>query len=198
MKPTLCLLCILFFLHNLSAQQEVIGFIEIYGRRSQDTAVIRNSLGIKEGSLINRQTFNKTTIENRIRSLPGISDADVSLLCCDDVSGQSILYIGIDDDTSVAITRKPVPTGSIKLEKVIIGTYDRYNQELINAVKAGQTSENNEQGHVILEYAPIKPFQDTLISYSIKFLPLIKQVLCEASHAEHRRAASWIIAYASD
>ena len=192
------LLPTIFFAARLSAQSDTLGLIEIYGQRKVGVPAIREALGLREGEHLSPQTFHRQTIGKRLKAVKGISNADVTLLCCEDGTGRSMLFVGIDDQDLPPVKRNGVPNGAARLGTSILQTYARFQQEIVNAVKAGQGRESDEQGHVLMEYPPIRPFQDSLIAYAATHLPLLKQVLNKSARHTHRQAASWIIAYTAD
>lgn len=186
----------LLFAAMLHAQSDRLGIIEVYGQSGADVTAIKKAVGLQEGDPVSRNSFNKTLMAERIRSVKGIQQVDITLICCDDAQGRSILYVGVDDQAPQPY--RSAPAGEIKLDQFILHTYNQYNDHLREAVLAGQATENDEQGHVLLDYPPLKPFQDSLIAYSAAQLPLLKKVISESRFAEHRRAASWIIAFAKN
>ncbi|MET0464337.1 MAG: hypothetical protein ABW007_14325 [Chitinophagaceae bacterium] len=197
MKKLLPLLSF-FFAGSLYAQSDRLGMIEVYGQSGANLSAIKTAIGIMEGDLIEGSVFNKTEIERRIKTVTGIRQADVSLICCEEGKGRSILYIGVTDQRLQRVQPDSDPSGAVKLDSFILETYDRYINVLREAVLAGQATENDEQGHILLEYPPAKPIQDSLIVYAVAKLPLLKRVIRNSKFSDHRRAASWIIAFAID
>jgi hypothetical protein len=197
MKKLSFLPLLLFSLH-LSAQPERLGTIEVYGSAEVAVTDIIKATGFKEGDPIIRKNYDKAAIERRIKTIPGIVSADVTLICCDGKQGRSILYIGVSDASTAAETYHDVPKQDYQLDPYILSTYDRYLAVLRDAVRAGQAMENDDQGHVLLTYPPALPLQDSLLLYASSHLSLLKQVLRGAADAQQRQAATWIIAFATD
>ncbi|MCG2613628.1 HEAT repeat domain-containing protein [Terrimonas sp. NA20] len=187
-----------FFAGTLYAQPDRLGIIEIYGASDKNIASIKTAIRVVEGDRIDRSVLNKAEIEKRIKTVKGISHTDVTLICCEEVQGRSILYIGVAGHNAQLIKPGPDPSGAAKLDSFILGTYDRYNNVLREAVLAGQATENNDQGHIWLDYPPAKPIQDSLIAYAFANLPLLKTVVRSSTFTDHRRAASWIIGFAKN
>lgn len=180
------------------AQPEKLGAIEVFGSANVSFADVVKATGFKEGDSIVRQRYDKTAIEKRIRSIPGIVAADVTLICCDDRQQRSILYVGVSDAAVSGNAYHDVPGGNFKLDPYILATYDRYDEVLRDAVRAGQATENDEQGHVLLSYPPVIPLQDSLQLYAASHLSALKQALRGAADPVQRQAASWIIAFTTD
>lgn len=170
----------------------------MYGARTVSVARIRAAIGLKEGDTISRETFDRAAMEKRIRSVPGIRQANITLVCCDDKEGRSILYTGVSEADGEVYPYHDRPAGAYKLDSVIVQTYRRYEQVWMDAVKAGQAEENNEQGHVLLTYPPAASLQDSFVVYAASHVPLLRQVIRESGNAEQRQIAAWIIAYTSD
>jgi|SRR6218665_91987 len=189
---------LLFFINQSFAQPERLGTIEVYGSVNVPVTDIVKSTGFKEGDSIIRYQYDKAAIEKRIRSVPGIVAADVTLICCDDKQHRSILYVGVSDAVVSADAFHDKPNGNFRLDPYILATYDHYDEALRDAVRAGQATENDDQGHVLLSYPPAIPLQDSLLLYASSHLPLLKQVLRHAADASQRQAASWIIAFTTD
>ncbi|PZR25982.1 MAG: hypothetical protein DI535_16250 [Citrobacter freundii] len=183
---------------QLFAQPEKLGTIEVFGSANASFADIIKATGYKEGDSIVRQRYDKAAIEKRIRSIPGIVAADVTLVCCDDKQQRSILYIGVSDAAVSHNAYHDTPAGDVKLDPYILAVYDRYDVALDDAVRAGQAAENDEEGHVLLSYPPIIPLQDSLQLYAASHLSILKQVLRGAADPAQRQAASWIIAFTTD
>jgi hypothetical protein len=194
----LLLLLPFFFTGILYAQSDRLGIIEVYGLSGDKLSAVRTAIQLSEGDRLDRTVFNKKEIEKRINTVKGIRHVDVSLICCEDARGRSILYVGVADRDLQIVKPAHDPSGMEKLDSFILNTYDRYNDVLREAVLAGQATENNDQGHVLLDYPPAKPIQDSLIAYASARLSLLGKVIRGSGSVDHRRAASWIIAFAKD
>jgi hypothetical protein len=198
MKLLSLVLFSLAYVCSLNAQPEKLGIIEVYGARTVSVADIRRAIGMKEGDTLDRKTLDKSAIEKRILSVPGIMQANVSLVCCDDKEGRSILYAGVSEKSAVTFPYHKKSAGAYKLDSTIIQTYRRYENIWMDAVKAGKDEEDNEQGHVLLTYPPAAPLQDSFVNYAASDLPLLRKVIRESGIAEQRQIAAWIIAYTAD
>lgn len=91
-------LCILFlfllFPCLADGQQPAIGSIEYYGLQSVTEKQIAEALQIKPGDAPPKSREDAAGILKRLRSIPGVIDADIDIPCCDE-KGKSILYVGI-------------------------------------------------------------------------------------------------------
>ena len=96
-----CLLCTL-----LSAQEPPrVGVIDLYGLHKTPEAKIRKELGIKEGDMLPR---SKGGTEDRIEEIPGITQARLEAVCCDQ-NHKAILYVGIEEKGAPHFNYRPPP-----------------------------------------------------------------------------------------
>lgn len=182
---------------QLFGQPDKIGIIEVYGQSAIPETDIRKAVGLAEGDPISNG-FNKKVIIDRLLGIPGVSAADVSLICCDDKQGRSMLFVGVSGSIRRLKTGQPAFKAKSVLDAYIINAYDRYEQVTREAVIAGQADENDDKGHVLLSYPPAIALQDSFETYASSHTALLQQVLGNSVYARQRQAAAWLIAFAAN
>src|SRR5688572_26959701 len=92
-----CLLVLCMFWATIAtAQPTQISIIDFYGLQKLSAQEIRKHLAVKEGDSV--LSLDKEKLQNQILSIPGVQDADITTVCCDDKDGKWILFIGISED----------------------------------------------------------------------------------------------------
>ena len=105
MKPAVWLA--LLVATPLAAQQPVVGYVDVYGARTNAPAAVRAAAGISVGDSVTA-TLERAA-RARLLALPGVRAGHVTLVCCE--NGQSIVYLGIVESAAPAITFAPAPAG---------------------------------------------------------------------------------------
>lgn len=187
---------LLFLASFASAQPSQIAIIDFYGLQKVAEQDIRKHLGVKEGDSVRR--INKDIIVKKLTSIPGVQDAHIATVCCDDKEGKWIVFVGIAENKPPAQPYNPAPTGKDSLPREIMAAYNQFLGLLMEGVMSGKATQDESLGHAVLNYPPAKPVQDQLVAYAQEHLPQIRQVLYHSADARHREAASWIIAYHKD
>ena len=190
----LLVLCV-FFASIATAQPTQISIIDFYGLQKISQQEIRKHISVKEGDSV---LFDKEQLQNQILAIPGVKDADISTVCCDDKDGKWILFIGISEDKVEYARFNPAHVSNDSLPAEIIATYDKLMNLVMEAVTSGNATQDASQGHALLNYAPAKPVQNQLISYAQKNLDSLRKVLHNSASSRQREAAAWIIAYSPD
>lgn len=135
----------------------------------------------------------KEKITRCLTSDPLIQHVDISLICCEEGTGNWMMYIGIDTlpfqkNTTQYITNKKLP--------VLFHTlYDSLLKQIQYAVQTGNTQEDLSQGHSLMNYDAAKKIQIRFIDLAKRNLSLLKTVLRQSIHDQERAVAAYIIAY---
>ena len=190
-----CLFLLLLY-KQVSGQSEIIGIIDFYGRGNLSEKDLRKAMTIKEGDSVNY--LEKDIQIKKLKTIPGIKQADIAYICCETTKGQSIVYIGISKNESIPFSYRETPVDTATLPKEIIETYNQFETVLIEAITKGESGEDRSQGHSLMNYAPARVIQERFIDYAARYLQKLKEVLKKSSEAEQRAVAAWTIAYAKD
>ncbi len=196
MKNWFLILLPLFFFFSGNAQPAEISIIDFYGLKTVTQQQVRQVLGVKEGDSM--KNLDQFRVMQRLKDIPGVKDGHLATVCCDDVEGKWIVFIGISESPIVKAQYNPKPSGTDSLPASIIKTYNSFMDLLRQGVMSGNSGEENTEGHAMLTYAPAKPAQDTLIKYARANVPLIIQVLRNSKDPNQREVASWILPYSAD
>lgn len=179
---------------KINAQSDTIGIIDFYGANKLDINALRNKVKIKEGDATT--LIEKDNIVNNLKTLPGVKQAHLTVVCCED-KGRSLLFIGVSDKT-LPEPYHTSPTADINLPEEISKDYDKFNTLMNEGILKGESGEDRSQGHSLMNYAPAEAIQLKFIEHTEKHLPVLKNVLRNSSNKEQRAIAAQIIAYAKD
>lgn len=181
---------------RVNGQSEIIGVIDFYGSSNISVKDIRNAITIKEGDSVSR--INKNEQIRKLRSIPGVKQAYLTTVCCEDSKGQSILYVGISIKDVMTDPYHKSPTTIITLPKEIIDDYEKFNELMFEGISKGESGEDRSQGHSLMNYAPAKAIQEKFIGYAEKYSILLKKVLKNSSDGDQRAMAALLLAYVKD
>lgn len=190
------LIILLIVCLTATAQPTQISIIDFYGLRNVKEQDVRNMLEVKLGDSV--ATVDKEKIYSRLKSLPGVHDAHIAMICCDDKDSKWMMFVGISEQKQTGQMYYPAPQRSVKLPDDLFSAYNELMDKVQEAVMNGQGGEDQSAGHSFLTYPPAKPVQEKMIAYAQKNIALLKDVLRNSADAEHRQAAAWMIAYAAD
>lgn len=193
---TILLPALLLISAAVCAQPKEISIIDFYGRENIPEQHLRSLLPVKEGDSI--RLVNKEAIVKKLKEVPGVSDAHVATVCCDEKDGKWILFVGISEGIILRPPYNPAPNGKATLPEDVMKNYAEFNRLFMEGVMKGEARQESGEGHAIFTYAPAKPAQEKLIAYTRQNLAHVKDVLRNSADANQRDAASWIIAYAAD
>ncbi|MEO5958893.1 MAG: HEAT repeat domain-containing protein [Opitutaceae bacterium] len=170
-----------------------VGIVDVYGARGVPEATIRAALQIKEGGDL---TLKPAEMEQRVATIPGVSQVHVHSVCCDE--GKSILYVGIAEAGAKQIQFHPTPTGRIRLTDEIVQAGQAFDRALMEAVRSGDAEEDVSQGHSLAKNPAARARQERFIEIAARDHSLLREVLHSSSDAQHRTRAAEILAYAMD
>ena len=200
--PKLFLLIIIIFIiktTSLSGQPSQVGIIDFYGVVSKQND-LKKCLPFSENDTLIFFTetafpIAKKKIIDCLLTQDNIKQADISFICCHD-KDKWIVFVGAD--TIPAKAFKSTKQADIKLPLEMKSTYDSLMDQIMIAVENGQASENDSNGHALMDYLPARDLQEKFIIYANKNLNLLKDVLKNSNDHEQRAAAASIIAYYQD
>jgi hypothetical protein len=170
-----------------------IGIIDFYGLRSISERQVREALKIKEGDPSSVETKEA---ERKLKSLPGVAEAQISRVCCD--AGKAVLFVGIREKGVPALQFRPAPQGKVRLQQDVVKAGDDIQKALSAAVIKGNLSEDDSQGHALSSDPAARAVEERFITFAARDLELLRNVLRHSADAEHRALAAQVIAYAAD
>jgi hypothetical protein len=174
-----------------------IGIIDFYGLRSISEKQVREALQIEEGdSLPNDLTEAKRKAALRVEALPGVAEANISLVCCE--AGKAILYVGIREKGAYSLYFRPAPQGKARLPQDVIQASADEEKAFMNAVLKGDSGEDDSHGHALSNDPATRAVQERFITFAARDLKLLRDVLRHSADAEHRALAAQVIAYTAD
>jgi hypothetical protein len=170
-----------------------VGIIDFYGLRQLTRADLSAAIRVQIGDSL---TYSQEELRKRLLAVPGVLDADVSLICCD--AGRSILYIGVREAGAPMLVFDAAPVGSEVLPPEILAVSSRYMRALIEGVRAGQSGEDDSAGHSLSLYPPARAEQEQMAAFAASHTGLLRTVLRHSANGQHRALAAQVIAYAPD
>jgi hypothetical protein len=174
-----------------------IGIIDFFGLRTVTKQQILDKLPLKVGDPIpSEKTVDE--IVKQLKTIPDVADATLDFPCCDEKYGKTILYVGIREKNSPKLIFRKAPNGSIRLPAGIISLDEEFTKALIAAVIKGEASEDDSQGHSLINNAEARAVQLKFTDVARAQLPVLRSVLRRSSSAEHRALAVEVIAYSKD
>src|SRR5262245_12584424 len=188
---------LIFLILLLTAPQDPqfppIGIIDFYGLRNISERQVREALQIKEGDPSSVETKEA---ERKLKSLPGVAEAQISRVCCD--AGKVVLFVGIREKGTPALQFRPAPQGKVRLPQDVVQAGEDYQKAVSDAVLKGNTGEDDSQGHALFNDPTARAVQERLIKFAARDLNLLRNVLRHSADAEHRALAAEVIAYTAN
>jgi len=120
----------------------------------------------------------------------------MNMVCCD-AKGGMMAFIGISEKKMEQPPSR-VYSSDTMLPSDVMNAYDSFNIRLFEGVEKGMGAEDDTEVHALMKYPPTHPYQQRMIAYANLEFALLKDVLETSGKADHREAASWIIAYHTD
>jgi hypothetical protein len=171
-----------------------VGIIDFYGLRAVNEKQVIDELQIAVGDLAMPESFD--SVERRLRTIPGVVDARLNLVCCH--QGRSILFVGIVDRSAPAIAFHEPPTGSARLPADVVQAGADLMEAWRAAVLRGDIGEDRSQGHALSDDAAVRAIQGRFIVYAARHRKLLRDVLRTSADAAHRALAAEVLGYAAD
>src|SRR5262245_5314698 len=170
-----------------------IGIIDFYSLRGISERQVREALQIKEGDSPSDELKGA---KRRLESLPGVAEARIELVCCDE--GKTILFIGIGAKGVPSLQFRPGPQGKVRLPKDVIQTGEDFDKVRLAAVEKGNSGEDHSRGHALSNDPATRAIQERFVTFAARDLKLLRDVLRHSADAEHRALAAQVIAYTAN
>jgi hypothetical protein len=180
--------------HHAAAQMPPVGFIDVYGARRHPVDQIRQASGLRVGDAVTRSTMSAAKM--RLKALPGVHDVWVDANCC--LAGKTIMYVGVLDDTSSAISFRKAPNGDVHLTPDIIDAEDALAAAREAAMARGMMEEDDSRGHALMRDSAGRRIQEGLVVLAARHLGLLKKALSDARDPKDRAMAAEVMGYAAD
>jgi hypothetical protein len=194
------LLCL--SIESAFSQSYQVGIIDYYGTKYPN-ANFESCLTFKEKDTIRFLTDSITYVKAKRQIVDCllekrlIKQADIKFVCCDQVEGKWIAYIGTSDKPK-SINNKDSKTKDLKLPIEITNAYDSLMNFLLEAIQSGQSAEDDSEGHAFFVHPPSHKIQERFKIYADIYLQLLKEVIKSSKYPYQRTVASTVIAYYHD
>ncbi len=188
------LLCFILTVDLAVAQDQQIGIIDFFGLRTISEQHVRSALGLRERDTL---PLSFSSIEKRIVHTLHVSEAHISVVCCDD-SGNLILFVGIRESRAKHSMYRTAPHWDISLPQEITDSYNSFFEAMEQAVNKGIAGDDISQGHSLMADSATRSWQERFPAYARHQLKILKTVLRNSADAEQRAIAAYVIGYASD
>jgi len=192
------LLLLSFSTVQFAQQFPPIGIIDTYGLRTVSEAEVLRALAVKPGNDALQTMTSQQDIVARIKLLPNIADASLSLVCCDDAEGKSILFVGVREKGTPPLTFRPSPKGNVSLPADILKAGEDFQQAFTKALEAKEFTEDDSQGNTFFTHKQTRAVQEHFVTLATPNLAILRRVIRESSDAKQRALAAQVVAYASD
>jgi hypothetical protein len=197
---TVLFACMLAAASQTAGQSIPIGIIDFYGLNRVSAASARAALTFKEGDPASlggdgRPAF-LTASEARLATVPGVSRARISLVCCD--GGRAIAYVGIEERGAATVSFRAAPEGDARLAADVVLAGEELSKASRLAIERGDAAEDRSQGHALNHDAAMRAVQDRFIRYAQRDLPQLRRVLRSSSNVAERALAAQVLGYAAD
>jgi hypothetical protein len=180
---------------HLAAQKNAtVAIVDFYGLRQITEAQVRQALRIVEGDTITEPTLRSA--EKRLRVIPGIRDARVGAVCCD--NGKTLVYVGIEENGTPAVHFNPPPKGHSRLPDEIVRAGAAFDAAFEKAVERGDFEEDDSKGHSLMHDPGARAVQEGFVALADKYRRQLRDVLHDSDNEEQRALAANVLGYASD
>ena len=152
------------FLAALLAFQDApppIGLVEVYGLRHVAEAPVRQAVGLQAGDAFPENT---TEIVARIERVPGIAEARLNGVCCND--GRMVLFVGIRETGTAGTTFRPAPRGTARLPGDIVKAGADFEQSFMAAVMRGEAEEDRSRGYSLMKDPATRAIQESFPAFA--------------------------------
>lgn len=173
------------------ASPDTVHAVDVYGIRTVSEASLRAAIALRAGEPV---PPSGDSIRARVRALPGVAEAHVSMVCCSE-TGRTLLYVGIREVGTPPIGFRAGPSGTARLPGDILAAGDRFESALISAVRRGATGEDDSQGYSLAQDSALRSVQEGFLQIAARRSDTLTSVLRNAADATHRALAAQILAY---
>lgn len=173
---------------------DTLSSVDLYGLRTVPEAAVRAAIGLRPG---NPAPESADSIRARVAALPGVAEVDVARVCCSE-DGGTMLYVGIREAGTPAVTYRTAPTGAIRLPDEVVEAGAAFESALMSAVRRGAAEEDDSQGYSLARDPAMRAVQERFIGFAATYADTLRNVLLTSSDAGHRALAAQVIAYHAD
>ena len=192
------LLLLSFSTVQFAQQFPPIGIIDTYGLRTVSETDLLRAVAVKPGSEALQTMTSQQDIVARIKLLPNVADASLSLVCCDDAEGKSILFVGVREKETPPLIFRPAPTGNVRLPAEIVKAGEDFEQGFTKALEAKEFTEDDSQGNTFFTHKQTRAVQERFATLATPNIAILRRVIRESSDPKQRALATQVIAYARD
>ncbi|MGH9558022.1 MAG: HEAT repeat domain-containing protein [Bryobacteraceae bacterium] len=175
------------------AQGPRIGIVDYYGLHKVPQFKVLAALGVRDGDPLPR---SKGDAEQRIEQVPGVIEAHLEAVCCD--QGKTILYVGVEEKGATHFDLREPPAEDVQLPGEIATTYRRFLDASEKAARLGEIAEDLTNGYALSANVETRDIQQQFIPIAQHYLPDLRHVLRDSSDEEQRAIAAYVIGYAPD
>jgi hypothetical protein len=187
-------LCALLAAGPVAAQQPRVGLVDTYGGRTLSADQLRRAARINAGDSITNSIAVEA--EARLLALPNVAEAHVDVVCCE--NGRSIVYLGVRERGDTVAEFFTAPEGDARLPNNVLQAERDFMRALGEAVRSGQTEENDSLGHSLMRFPAARAAQQRFLQYAAGNVATLRAVLQTSAIAEQRALAAQVMAYAAN
>lgn len=187
-------LLLLSLTQTAGARSDILHAVDVYGLRTVPESALRAAIALQAGDPV---PASGAAIRARVRALPGVAEADVSLVCCSE-NGRTLLYVGIREVGTPPVDFRAAPTGAARLPGDILATGERFETALVSAVQRGAAGEDDSQGYSLAQDSALRSVQQEFLRIAAERSDTLRSVLRTAADASHRASAAQLLAYGTD
>ena len=192
MRVAAALACIASTAGLADAQTNIIGMIEVYGARTASPDEIRRVAGLSPGDAV---PSDARAIEERVRSVSGITNAEVSAVCCE--AGRYTIYIGVQEGPA-ALKARDEPTEVIAMPDEVVRAEAEFIAALDEAFAQGRLEEDHTAGHSLMKHPRARAAQERFIDLAELYEDSLRLVLRESRFPLQRALAAQVLGYLPD
>jgi hypothetical protein len=185
---------------RVAGQAIPIGIIDFYGLGRLSTGDARAALTFREGDIISLEGDERPALmaasEARLATLPGVRQARISLVCCD--NGRALVYVGIEESGAATTSFRAAPQGNAHLADDIVQARDEFAKAFTRAIERGDAAEDRSQGHALSHDSATRAIQERFIRYANRDLPELRRVIRTSSRPAERALAAQLLGYTDD
>lgn len=180
---------------GVAAQRDqAIGLVDFYGYGDIPRAQLMTALALKPGDAVPAEP---AAAEARLRTLPGVRQAVLERVCCDD-QGNSMIFGGLVRTGSPVVTFFPRPTGSVRVSDSLRAIADSFVQRMFDGIRSGEAGDSVAEGHSLMSYGPAREWQRAIQRYAVAHEGELRRVLRGSSSDADRAIAAEALGYAAD
>lgn len=179
---------------HMQSPPDTLSSVDLYGLRTVPEAAVRAAIGLRPGD---PAPTSADSIRARIAALPGVAEVDVARVCCSE-DGGTMLYVGIRETGTPAMTYRAAPTGAARLPDEVVTAGAAFERALTSAVQRGAAEEDHAQGYALARDSAMRAVQEQFIGFAATHADTLRGVLLTSSDAGQRALAAQVIAYHAD